>query len=68
LRRSWLPQRPPPTTGAPPTADHSLKDLVGTQAKDYATDVTSVVIANSGHWIYEEHPDEMTQRLFTFFK
>ncbi|GAA4588336.1 alpha/beta hydrolase [Planotetraspora phitsanulokensis] len=49
-------------------ADHSLKDFVGTQVEDYATNVTSVVIADSGHWIYEEHPDEMTRRLLTFLK
>jgi pimeloyl-ACP methyl ester carboxylesterase len=48
-------------------ADHSLKGFLGDQVPEYATRVTSVQIANSGHWIYEEHPAEMTQRLLAFF-
>ncbi|MBB2940705.1 pimeloyl-ACP methyl ester carboxylesterase [Actinoplanes lutulentus] len=47
-------------------ADHSLKSFIETQAKEYATNVTGAVIANSGHWIYEEHPEEMTERLLSF--
>jgi pimeloyl-ACP methyl ester carboxylesterase len=49
-------------------ASDSLGSFVGTQAEGYATNVTSVVIANSGHWIYEEHPEEMAQRLLAFFR
>ncbi|WP_240670148.1 alpha/beta fold hydrolase [Actinoplanes solisilvae] len=49
-------------------ADHSLKDTLEKQVPNYATDVKSVIIANSGHWIYEEHPAEMTQRLLTFLR
>jgi pimeloyl-ACP methyl ester carboxylesterase len=32
------------------------------------THVTPAVIKNSGHWIYEEHPAEMTRRLLDFFE
>jgi pimeloyl-ACP methyl ester carboxylesterase len=34
----------------------------------YATNVTGVVVPDSGHWIYEEHPAEMTQILLDFLK
>ncbi|MEU8660724.1 alpha/beta fold hydrolase [Actinoplanes philippinensis] len=47
-------------------ADHSLGAVVETQVRQYATDVTGAVIAGSGHWIYEEHPQEMTDRLLSF--
>lgn len=47
-------------------ASNSLGDAVETQVSGYATNVTGAVIANSGHWIYEEHPAELTQRLLTF--
>ncbi|GLY02294.1 MULTISPECIES: alpha/beta hydrolase [Actinoplanes] len=49
-------------------ADHSLKDVVGKQAAEYATDVTPALITGSGHWIYEEHPEEMTERLLDFLR
>jgi len=32
----------------------------------YATNVTGVVIPNSGHWLYEEHPAELTRILLQF--
>ncbi len=48
-------------------AQGSLGEFVGTQVKQYASDVTGMVIADSGHWIYEEHPDEMAQKLLAFF-
>ena len=48
-------------------ADHSLGTSVGLQVQNYARHVTPVEIENSGHWIYEEHPEEMTQRLLAFF-
>jgi pimeloyl-ACP methyl ester carboxylesterase len=47
-------------------ADSSLGDFVATNAKNYASDVTTVIIAHSGHWIYEEHPDELTETLLGF--
>jgi pimeloyl-ACP methyl ester carboxylesterase len=47
-------------------ASNSLRDAVQTQVSGYANNVTGTVIANSGHWIYEEHPAELTQRLLTF--
>jgi pimeloyl-ACP methyl ester carboxylesterase len=31
-----------------------------------ATNVTSVVFPDSGHWIYEEHPAESTKLLLGF--
>jgi pimeloyl-ACP methyl ester carboxylesterase len=48
-------------------ADGSLNGFLATQVPQYATHVTAVTIAHSGHWIYEEHPAEMAQRLLTFF-
>jgi len=47
-------------------ADGSLGDFVATNAEKYADDVTGVVIADSGHWIYEEHPAELTRILLDF--
>ncbi len=40
---------------------------MGKQAEQYATDVKSVVIPNSGHWLPEEHPQEVIQHLLSFF-
>jgi pimeloyl-ACP methyl ester carboxylesterase len=47
-------------------AQGSLGDFVADKARAYASDVTGVVIANSGHWIYEEHPAELTRMLLDF--
>jgi pimeloyl-ACP methyl ester carboxylesterase len=47
-------------------ADHSLQRFSETQAPKYATNSTFAEIENSGHWIYEDHPEEMTQRLLSF--
>jgi pimeloyl-ACP methyl ester carboxylesterase len=49
-------------------ASHSLGERVAIQVRRYATNVTGGVIADSGHWIYEEHPAELTQRLLTFLR
>ncbi|KUL41568.1 alpha/beta fold hydrolase [Actinoplanes awajinensis] len=49
-------------------ASGSLGPLVGEKAKEYARHVTPVTVADSGHWIYEEHPAEMTSLLLTFLK
>ncbi|MER5431745.1 alpha/beta hydrolase [Streptomyces sp. NPDC002588] len=47
-------------------ADGSLGSSVPKQVRRYATHVTPAVIADSGHWIYEEHPKEMTDLLLNF--
>jgi pimeloyl-ACP methyl ester carboxylesterase len=49
-------------------ASGSMKGFVGDQAKKYAKHVTPVVIPDSGHWIYEEHPAEMTALLLSFLE
>ncbi|MEV4347676.1 alpha/beta hydrolase [Actinoplanes sp. NPDC049596] len=49
-------------------ASGSLGGTLETQVDQYATHVTGKVIANSGHWIYEEHPRQMTQILLTFLR
>ncbi|MFJ8489884.1 alpha/beta fold hydrolase [Streptomyces sp. NPDC094038] len=49
-------------------ADGSLGDSVPKQVEKYATHVTGVVVPDSGHWLYEEHPAEMTRILLTFLK
>lgn len=48
-------------------ADGSLGSSVAKQVRHYAKDVTPVVVKDSGHWIYEEHPQEMTDLLLGFF-
>ncbi len=48
-------------------ADHSLGAKVGQQVQQYANHVRSVVITNSGHWLPEEHPQEVVQYLTSFF-
>ncbi|WP_089158248.1 alpha/beta fold hydrolase [Micromonospora sp. NBS 11-29] len=47
-------------------ADNSLGKSVPKQVRRYATDVTGAVVEDSGHWIYEEHPAELTHLLLTF--
>lgn len=47
-------------------ADGSLGDFVATNAQKFCDDVTGVVVAGSGHWIYEEHPAELTRILLDF--
>jgi pimeloyl-ACP methyl ester carboxylesterase len=47
-------------------ASGSLGTSVPTQILSYATNVTGLVIADSGHWIYEEHTAELTADLLTF--
>jgi pimeloyl-ACP methyl ester carboxylesterase len=46
--------------------DKSLGEALGEQAKLVATDVTVVVLKNSGHWVLEEHPEETTEALQKF--
>ena len=47
-------------------ASGSLAGSVGDQARQYASDVTDAVVPDSGHWIYEEHPAELTTMLLGF--
>ncbi|MEU3795528.1 alpha/beta fold hydrolase [Streptomyces fructofermentans] len=47
-------------------AQYSLGSSVPDQVRKYATNVTGEVVANSGHWIWEEKPAEMTARLTNF--
>ncbi|MEV5842765.1 alpha/beta hydrolase [Streptomyces sp. NPDC051985] len=47
-------------------ADGSLGASVAQQVRHYATHVTPAVVADSGHWIYEEHPEETTAMLLRF--
>jgi pimeloyl-ACP methyl ester carboxylesterase len=49
-------------------ADHSLGAAEANRVRQYATHVTGIVVKNSGHWIYEEHPAEMTQILLNFLR
>ncbi|WP_042414876.1 alpha/beta fold hydrolase [Streptacidiphilus anmyonensis] len=48
-------------------ASNSLGANVADQVRTYAAHVQGVVIPNSGHWIFEEHPQEMAQLLMRFF-
>jgi pimeloyl-ACP methyl ester carboxylesterase len=49
-------------------ASGSLGDFVPNEVRGYASNVTGVVIPDSGHWIYEEHPEELTQTLLNFIQ
>lgn len=44
----------------------SLGDALGQQAKLVATDVTVVVLKDTGHWVLEERPQETTEALQKF--
>ena len=46
--------------------DKSLGEALGAQMKLVATDVTVVVVKNSGHWILEEQPNQTTNALVKF--
>src|SRR5580700_5616407 len=46
--------------------EKSLGDVLGQQMKLVATDVTVVVLKNTGHWILEENPKETTDALVKF--
>ncbi|MBO1330420.1 alpha/beta fold hydrolase [Streptomyces sp. VRA16 Mangrove soil] len=47
-------------------ASGSLGESVGEQVEEYASDVTPATVPDSGHWIYEEHPQELTAALLAF--
>ncbi|WP_232234630.1 alpha/beta fold hydrolase [Actinoplanes sp. N902-109] len=44
----------------------SLGRTVPDQVERYATHVTGAVVPDSGHWLYEERPAELTALLLTF--
>ena len=46
--------------------DKSLGSALGDQAKLIASDVTVVIVRNSGHWVLEEKPKETTDALLKF--
>lgn len=46
----------------------SLAEAVPTQVGQYATAVGAGVVEDSGHWIFEEQPVELTDRLLKFLQ
>ena len=46
--------------------DKSLGEPLAEQMKLVATDVTVVIVKNSGHWILEEQPKQTTEALINF--
>jgi pimeloyl-ACP methyl ester carboxylesterase len=46
--------------------EKSLGDVLARQMKQVATDVTVVVLKNTGHWVMEESPKETTEALIKF--
>jgi pimeloyl-ACP methyl ester carboxylesterase len=46
----------------------SLADAVAAQVSQYASDVSGGVVEESGHWLFEEQPDEMVRRLLAFLR
>ena len=46
--------------------EKAFGDVLGRQARAAATDVTVVVLENTGHWVMEERPKETTEALVRF--
>jgi len=46
--------------------EKALGDVLGRQMKEVATDVTVIVLKDTGHWILEERPRETTDALLRF--
>jgi pimeloyl-ACP methyl ester carboxylesterase len=46
--------------------DKSLGEFLGRQMKLVASDVTAVVVEDSGHWLLEEQPDQTIRALAAF--
>jgi pimeloyl-ACP methyl ester carboxylesterase len=46
--------------------DKSLGDALGQQMRQVASDVTVVVLKDTGHWILEERPKETTDAIAKF--
>ena len=49
-------------------ASNSLGQSVPDQVSRYATNVRSEVVENSGHWLFEERPEEMSRLLLSFLQ
>jgi pimeloyl-ACP methyl ester carboxylesterase len=47
-------------------AEHSMGETVADLARKVATDVTGGVVEGSGHWIAEERPADLIDRLVNF--
>ncbi|AKH84752.1 hypothetical protein AA958_23930 [Streptomyces sp. CNQ-509] len=60
--------RPPAMPVLAVGAENSLGQTVSDQVRRYATDVRGEVVADSGHWIFEERPGEMTRLLLDFLR
>jgi pimeloyl-ACP methyl ester carboxylesterase len=48
------------------SGDKSMGDVLGQQAQLVATNVRSVVLKNTGHWLLEENPPQTTAALANF--
>lgn len=46
--------------------EKSLGEFLGTQMKLVASDVTVVVLTDTGHWVLEEKPEKTTDALLKF--
>ena len=46
--------------------DNSLGDALGQQAKLVASDVTVIILRDTGHWVSEERPKQTTDALMSF--
>jgi pimeloyl-ACP methyl ester carboxylesterase len=47
--------------------EHSLGSYVEVMMQDFASNIRGSVIKDSGHWIAEEQPEELTRQLLAFF-
>jgi len=56
---------PATSSGQPPRVQRPLSP---NWVREYATNVTGMVIPNSGHWLYQEHPAELTRILLQFLR
>ena len=48
--------------------EKSAGDFLGKQAQLYASNVKSVIIPGSGHWLMDEAPDKVVPELVAFLK
>ena len=46
--------------------EKALGEVLAQQMKLVASDVTVVVLKNTGHWVLEENPKETTEALIKF--
>ena len=49
-------------------AGGSLAKAVPDQVARYGADVRGDVVADTGHWLFEERPDELTGRVLDFLR